>query len=391
MSNIETLIEHLCPDGINSVPLRQIAKRHKGTNITASKMSELNKPDGDVTVFAAGNTIAHVDAADIPAKDIIRKPGIIVKSRGYIDFEFCTSPFTHKNELWSYICENSTTTKYIYYYLQTQSWKLQRIANATSVKLPQLSIGDTDNLLIPLPPIEIQQEIVQMLDTFKQLYTTLDRELTARENQKRYYLDFLFESTSGPLKPLGDLGSFTRGRRFTKSDYRNSGIPCIHYADIYTQYGTYTSNACAYIDERMHNRLRYAKPGDLVIACTGETKEDIAKAVAWLGDEPAAVHDDCSIFHHSLEPKFVAYFFQTDSFYRQKMPRSVKAKMARISAEQLSKIEMPVPAPEVQERIVVRLDSMEALIDSIQSERDLRQKQYEYYRDKIFGLLEKRS
>ena len=53
-------------------------------------------------IFAGGKTVAYVDFSDIPLKDIKREPSIIVKSRGFIDFEYYEQPFSHKNEMWSY-------------------------------------------------------------------------------------------------------------------------------------------------------------------------------------------------------------------------------------------------------------------------------------------------
>ena len=110
---------------------------------------------------------------------------------------------------------------------------------------------------------------------------------------------------------LGEVGTFTRGRRFTKDDYVPSGIGCIHYGDIYTQYGTWAMKTVSHVRAEMVSTLRFAKPGDLVIAAVGETVEDVGKAVAWLGADEVAVHDDCFAFRHSMNPKFVSYYFQT--------------------------------------------------------------------------------
>ena len=84
-------------------------------------MSELAVPNGNVRVFAAGQTIADINGADLPINCAYKKPSIIVKSRGYIDFEFYEKPFTHKNEMWSYSFDNKEQGKYIFYYLTTKT------------------------------------------------------------------------------------------------------------------------------------------------------------------------------------------------------------------------------------------------------------------------------
>ena len=94
-----------------------IVKRNKGIPITAGQMSELNSPDGNIRVFAAGQTIADIDEANLPKGCAYKKPSIIVKSRGYIDFEFYDKPFTHKNEMWSYSFDDFEICKFIYYFI----------------------------------------------------------------------------------------------------------------------------------------------------------------------------------------------------------------------------------------------------------------------------------
>ena len=97
------------------------------------------------------------------------------------------------------------------------------------------------------------------------------------------------------FRALGEVGEFIRGRRFTKSDYVDSGLGSIHYGEIYTAYGTSTASVRRFVRPELEGRLRLARYGDLVIAATGESVEDVCKAVAWLGGEEVAVHDDCYI------------------------------------------------------------------------------------------------
>lgn len=189
----DSLFEALdCP----RVPLGSLGVRNKGIAITASKMRTLEPGNKDVRIFAAGSTFVDTDSSFIPDKGILEGPAIIVKSRGHIGFEYYEGKFTHKNELWSYsLTSDLVEQKFIYYYLLTQAYHLHELARGKSVKLPQLAVKDTDELLVPLPSLEEQQRIVDILDRFDALTGSLSEglpaELAARRSQYEYYRDQL--------------------------------------------------------------------------------------------------------------------------------------------------------------------------------------------------------
>lgn len=191
---------------------------------------------------------------------------------------------------------------------------------------------------------------------------------------------------------MGEIGNFTRGRRFTKEDYASDGIGCIHYADIYTQYGTSVENAVSHVRANLAPSLRFAHKGDIVIAAVGETVEDVGKAVAWLGEDDVAVHDDCFTFRHGQNPKYVAYCFQTSAFKAAKNRFVARAKVKRLSGESLARLPIPVPPLEEQERIVAILDKFDALVNDLNSglpaEIRARRQQYEHYRDRLLTFAE---
>jgi len=191
---------------------------------------------------------------------------------------------------------------------------------------------------------------------------------------------------------MGAIGSFIRGRRFTKTDLMDRGIPAIHYGDIYTTLGTSASSTTSHVRPDMAGKLRFAHHGDVVIAAVGETVEDVGKAVAWLGEEDVAIHDDCFLFRHEMNPKFVSYFLQTHAFHSQKNRYVARAKVKRLSSENLARIRMPVPSAEEQERIVSILDKFDALVNNLSSglpaEIAARRRQYEHYRDRLLTFRE---
>lgn len=191
---------------------------------------------------------------------------------------------------------------------------------------------------------------------------------------------------------MGELGKFIRGRRFTKADVVAKGIPSIHYGEIYTHYGVATSSTISHVREDLFDQLRFAAPGDVVIAAVGETVEDVGKAVAWLGNQPVAIHDDTFLFRGKLNPKFVSYYLQTTEFHGQKNKYVARAKVKRLSGESLAKISIPVPSLGEQERAVALLDKLDALLNDrtvgIPAELAGRRKQYEYYRDRLLTFEE---
>ena len=178
--------------------LGEVLVRTKGTKITAGKMKELHKSNAPIKIFAGGKTFALVDFDDIPQKDINHKPSIIVKSRGIIEFEYYDKPFSHKNEMWAYHSQNpNINIKFIYYFLKQNEPYFQQIGS--KMQMPQIATPDTDKFKIPIPPLSVQSQIVQILDTFTELNDQLRDELTAelsmRQKQYQYYRDFFIIRT----------------------------------------------------------------------------------------------------------------------------------------------------------------------------------------------------
>lgn len=191
---------------------------------------------------------------------------------------------------------------------------------------------------------------------------------------------------------MGDIGTFVRGNGLQKADLKTEGTPAIHYGQIHTHYGVWTTETKSFVDPSFGTRLRRADPGSLIIATTSEDDDAVGKATAWIGTEPVAVSGDAFIFHHTLEPKYVSYFFQSDQFQTQKKRHITGAKVRRLSGEALSKIQMPVPSLEEQRRIVSILDQFDALVNDLSvglpAELAARRKQYEHYRDKLLTFEE---
>lgn len=178
-----------------------------------------------------------------------------------------------------------------------------------------------------------------------------------------------------------------------KRDFTESGVPCIHYGQIYTYYGTFTKTTKSFVSPELAARLKKVSYGDIIIAVTSENIEDVCKCVAWLGDEDIVTGGHTAIVKHNQNPKYIAYWLQTAAFFEQKRKIAHGTKVIEVTPKKLENIEIPLPSLEAQARIVEILDKFDALTTDITTglpaEIAARQKQYEYYRDKLLTFKEK--
>jgi len=204
------------------------------------------------------------------------------------------------------------------------------------------------------------------------------------------YLERLLEGEAVEWKTLGEVGTFVRGTSFQKKHFVEKGIGCIHYGEIYTRYGLFAKKTISYLNEEIANKARKAAYGDLVIATTSENDDDVCKSTVWLGTESIVVSNDACYYHHTLNPKYVAYFFRTNEFQKQKRAYITGTKVKRVNANDLAKITIPVPPLRVQARIVEILDKftqLEAELEKeLEAELEARKKQYAYYRDQLLNF-----
>ena len=255
-------------------------------------------------------------------------------------------------------------------------------------------------ILIPIPPLSVQRKLVEILDKFTELEAELEAELDCRKRQYEYYRSKLlaFDMLNTPPEKLnnvitmslGEVGTFTRGSGLQKKDFTPTGVGCIHYGQIYTYYGTYAYKTKSFVSQKFAQKARKAKYGDLIIATTSENDEDVCKAVAWLGEKNIAISSDACFYTHTMNPKYIAYYFQTELFQKQKKKFITGTKVRRINTTDLAKIKIPLPPLSEQQRIVDILDKFDTLTSSISEglpkEIELRRKQYEYYREQLLSF-----
>ncbi|WP_233714232.1 restriction endonuclease subunit S [Helicobacter trogontum] len=395
MNKIEKLLKELCPNGVEFKALGEVCERQKGINITAGEMEKIATKNGDIRIFAGGKTFVDTKKEFLQEQSILKKTSIIVKSRGYVDFEYYKKPFTHKSEIWSYsLKDEKVNLKFIFYYLKNKVEYFQKIAKANAVKIPQLAVADTDKFQIPIPPLEVQEEIVKILDTFTELERELERELESHIKQYEYYrnkllsLEYLESSGGYELKTLGEIGKISMCRRIFKEQTSEIGeIP-------FYKVGTFGGIADAFIDielfKEFKNKYPYPKIGEVLLSASGT----IGRAIIYSGED--AYYQDSNIVwiennEKELLNRFLFYFYQN---IRWENHYSKGGTIARLYNDNLKKIQIPIPPLATQEKIVSILDKFHALTTDLTSgipaELEARKKQYEYYRNKLLTFKEAR-
>ena len=222
---------------------------------------------------------------------------------------------------------------------------------------------------VALPPLSTQRRIVDAMAAVDSQIEALRQEHERGRAALGPMIGGLITASGDwDALPLSAVGKFTRGRRFTKADYVSSGLGCIHYGQLHTDFGLFTSSPRTYLPETFRNRMRLASTGDVVIAGTSENTEDLANATVWLGDNEVAVHDDAYIFKHDLDPIFASCIFVSPEFQAQKVQYAAGTKVSRISGENLAKILVSIPPKDVQTRIGGVVKAFDEKLESLHSE-----------------------
>ena len=364
--------------------LGEVCIRQKGIHITARQMKELNKEGSSIKVFAGGDTVAYIDdVVDVA----IKIPSVIVKSRGNVDFEFYDKPFTHKNELWSYSSrdEKCLNVKFLYYYLKNNVKYFKDIASITGT-MPQISVGSTDNFNIPIPPIELQKEIVRILDTFSELIAELQAELQAelilRQKQYEYYGEYLIFNAQFKIVKLKDICTVNQGLQLPiNKRYKESGKNRYRYITI--QFLKEKNDKQFYIENPNSNVL--CNKDDILVTRTGNTGDIIT------GVEGCFHNNFFKVNCNELVVKrYLYYVLKSGKVNKRLKELASKGTVPDLPHNKFYELEIPLPSIEEQKKIVTMLDKFSEIANDLErglpAEIDLRQKQYEYYRNLLLSF-----
>lgn len=389
MSKLQELIRELCPDGVEYKKLGDCIEIYTGIQFNKRDMSEV----GTYPVLNGGMNPSGFTEKYNEEKDTITvsQGGA---SAGYVNWMDC--------KFWAgahcFVVKPNNdvlNNRYLYFLLKNSEQILMQAKHGAGI--PGLNRDKVKNLIMPVPPLEIQEEIVRILDRFAEYAAELQAELQARKEQYEYYRNKLLTFTkigggtqSVTWMKMSEIGTFIRGKRFVRTDIINDGIPCIHYGDIYTYYGLYATQSKGRLRNELASKMRYAQKNDVVIVAAGENKEDIGIGLAWIGDEPAAVHDACFIFRSDLYPQYVSHYLRSDYYHKQIVKYVSEGKICSISAKGLGNAIIPIPPYEEQVRIATLLNKFDTLVgnltEGLPAEIAAVQEQYEYYRNKLLSF-----
>ena len=259
---------------------------------------------------------------------------------------------------------------------------------------PKLMSNVMATIRLAVPPLEVQREIVRILDSFTLLTAELTAELTARKKQYEYYRDELLKPNKTiPLVTLKEIAtSIYRGSGIKREQITESGIPCVRYGEIYTTYNTWFDKCVSHTQEECISNPKYFEHGDILFAITGESVEDIAKSIAYVGNEKCMAGGDIVVMKHQQNPRYLSHVLNTSFAREQKSKGKVKSKVVHSNVPSIEQIKIPLPSLEVQKRYADVLDNFEQICNDLNiglpAEIEARKKQYEYYRDLLLTFAE---
>lgn len=192
-----------------------------------------------------------------------------------------------------------------------------------------------------LPSLDEQKALAEKLWAAYEVKQSYLKMIAATEEMVKAQFVEMFGGGNWPEKTLGEVGSFTRGGGFQKSDFVEHGIPCIHYGQIHTKFGPFITTHITEISSDLKSKTKFASKGDLVIAITSEDTEGSCKSTAWLGDYPVAIGGHAAIYRHSMNPIYMSFYFKSTLFNYAKIEYVHGTKVFEIKPDDIAKILVP--------------------------------------------------
>ena len=407
MSKIEELIKKLCPNGVEYKTIWELFDVKNG--YTPSKNNKYFWENGNIPWFRMddirtnGNILndatQHITELAIknrkfPKDSLIVSTTATIGVHALIKCDFvCNQQLTCvaiKEKL-----KNDLNIKFCFYYFDIIDEQCKKIANQGG-GMPIVSLEKMKKLVFPVPPLEVQCEIVHILDDFTLLSALLSAELKARREQFNYYRSKLFEKYLSDFVELDSIGDVTKlaGFEFTKYVKYSQEGNIIALRGLNVKDGRLVLNDIKYIDNSDFSKLERSKlyKNDLLytyVGTVGQVGLVDQNNKYYLAPNVAKIR----INNSKVLPKFVMYFLQTPEFKVNQLDKLTGASsMKNITMTNIRKFKIPLPSIEEQERIVNILDRFDKYCNDISeglpAEIEARQKQYEYYRDKLLTFKE---
>ena len=418
MSKLDELIRELCPDGVEYKKLGEIATISRGGNFQKKDFLTEGVPCihyGQIYTkygLFTDKTFTFI-SEECAKKQKMAQPNDIVMavtSENIEDVCKCLAwlgdePVAVSGH--SAIIHHNQNAKYLVYYFHSQMFFAQKRKLAHGTKVIEVTPDALANITLPVPPAEIQHEVVRVLDSYTENVAELQRqltaELTARQKQYEFYRDKLltFDVLRGGTinfcqRTLGELFDFRNGLSKGK-EFFGKGTPFIRYTDVYNHRTLRKKDITALVEctEDEKERLKVSR-GDVLFTRTSETAEDIGWSSVMLDDMDNCVFNGFTIKAtpktKELLPEYCAYCFSTADFRKYVTKHCAFTTRASLTGNTIAQYRMTIPPLDIQSRIVNVLDNFEKICSDLNiglpAEIEARQKQYEYYRDKLLTFAE---
>lgn len=401
MSKLDELLRELCPNGVEHKRIGDFAMCFPGAtpktthpeyweNGTIPWMSSGEVNQEEVTFTEKKITQKGYDATStkmVPANTVVIALAGQGKTRGSVAItriSLCTN-----QSLCAIVTDETVLSEYLFHYMRSQYLKLRDLSAGNGTR-GGLNMKMIESYLVPVPPVEIQSEIVGILNGFTNLLMELTAELTARKAQYSYYRDKLltFESRI-QLLPLKEIAKFSYG--YTDKAQEHGDTRFLRITDI-AEDGTMKPEGAKYILLNDESKKYLVKKGDLLLARTGAT---YGKTL-YVPDNSPAVYASflikIELDNSKISNRFYWHFSKSNQYWRQAEKLVSKGGQQQFNTNAVERVVVPVPPLDVQSRIVNVLDNFEKICSDLNiglpAEIEARQKQYEYYRDKLLTFKE---
>ncbi len=403
MSKLDELIAELCPDGVVYKRLGEIGyfygglsgkSKHDFANGNAKFITYMNvysnlAVDTEISDMVKigenekQNTVKHGDILFTGSSETLDECGISSVLTKETNEKLYLNSFCFGFRL---IDKDLLLPDFSKYLFRSNEIRKQIIRTASGVTRFNVSREKMEQVIIPLPPLPVQQEIVRILDNFTELTTQLKAELTAeltaRRKQYEYYRNYLSDFKDDSVAKsvtLGEIASYSKNRinALELNEETYVGVDNLLPDKKGKTYSNYVPT---------EGRLTKFETGDILI---GNIRPYLKKI--WLATNVGGTNGDVLVISlndkKAILPEYLYFVLSSDDFFAYAVRHSKGGKMPRGDKNAIMKYSVPIPPIEEQKRIVAILDRFDALCNDLTSgipaEIEARQKQYEYYRDKL--------
>lgn len=266
------------------------------------------------------------------------------------------------------------TTIFIYWFLQLYIETLRKNSVGSTIKY--IKIGDLINIKLPLVSLSEQERIVALLDAeFEKIDAIKANAASQLQAAKDFFQaalkEMLTPQEGWERKTLEEISTdMYRGSGITRDQITEDGISCVRYGEIYTTYNYWFDNCKSHTIESKVKSPKYFEKGDILFTITGESVEDIAKSVAYLGSEKCLAGGDIVVMKHNQNAKYLSYALSTPDAIKQKGLGKTKLKVVHSNVPSIKSIVIPIPSLPEQERIAASLDAISEKVKALQSNYD---------------------